>query len=80
MLGNGRASVAETESLLAPLRPDHSRLADEVSYELMGETKPLQEHLDHRDAWYPDARLEQAIDALRCWPHDAYVKDLSSGE
>ncbi|HMB05506.1 MAG TPA: ATP-binding cassette domain-containing protein, partial [Isosphaeraceae bacterium] len=38
------------------------------------------EQLDHRDAWDLDARLEQAMDALRCPPPDADVQGLSGGE
>src|SRR5216110_3417392 len=36
--------------------------------------------LDHLDAWDLDARLEMAMDALRCPPADAPVKILSGGE
>ncbi|MGA1198157.1 MAG: energy-dependent translational throttle protein EttA [Candidatus Latescibacterota bacterium] len=40
----------------------------------------LQEIIDHRDIWDLDARLEQAMDALRCPPSDAIVDQLSGGE
>ena len=46
----------------------------------MTEMGSLQEQLDQRGAWDLDARLEQAMDALRCPPPDADVKDLSGGE
>jgi len=40
----------------------------------------LQEKLDHLQAWDTDARVEQAMDALRCPPPDAEVSVLSGGE
>lgn len=40
----------------------------------------LQELLDHADAWNLDNTLERAMDALRCPPEDALVKNLSGGE
>ncbi|MEJ2038722.1 MAG: energy-dependent translational throttle protein EttA [Desulfosarcinaceae bacterium] len=40
----------------------------------------VQEKLDALDAWDLDARLEMAMDALRCPPADMSVKVLSGGE
>lgn len=40
----------------------------------------LQELLDHADAWNLDNKLDRAMDALRCPPEDAIVKNLSGGE
>ncbi|HLM59827.1 MAG TPA: energy-dependent translational throttle protein EttA [Pyrinomonadaceae bacterium] len=40
----------------------------------------VQEKLDAADAWDLDSRLEMAMDALRCPPPDAPVKNLSGGE
>lgn len=40
----------------------------------------LQEKLDHANAWDLDARMEMAMDALRCPPGDTPVKVLSGGE
>ncbi|HUH69002.1 MAG TPA: energy-dependent translational throttle protein EttA [Mycobacterium sp.] len=80
VLGNIRAAVADTEALLARYGEITTCLADEVSDELMAEMGSLQEQLDHRDAWDLDACLDQAMDALRCPPPDADVKDLSGGE
>ena len=40
----------------------------------------VQEKLDALDAWDLDARLEMAMDALRCPPGDRSVKVLSGGE
>jgi ATP-binding cassette ChvD family protein len=55
-------------------------MATDYSDELMAEMGSLQEELDHADAWDVDARLEQAMDALRCPPPDASVTQLSGGE
>jgi ATP-binding cassette ChvD family protein len=80
VLGNIRAAVADTEALLARYGEITTRLADEVSDELIAEMGSLQEQLDQHSAWDLDARLEQAMDALRCPPPDADVEDLSGGE
>ena len=55
-------------------------MATDYSDELMEEMGRLQEELDHSEAWDVDARLEQAMDALRCPPPDADVTQLSGGE
>ena len=47
---------------------------------LIEEQAKLQEKLDHIDAWNLDARLELALEALRCPPPDAAIKVLSGGE
>jgi ATPase subunit of ABC transporter with duplicated ATPase domains len=80
VLGNVLAGVADTEALLARYTEITARLADDYSDELIAEMGALQEHLDHRGAWDLDARLEQAMDALRCPPPDADVRSLSGGE
>jgi ATP-binding cassette ChvD family protein len=40
----------------------------------------IQEKLDETDAWNLDARLDLAMDALRCPPADKIVDNLSGGE
>ena len=80
VLGNVRAGVADTEALLARYTDITTRLADDHSDALMAEMGALQEQLDHRNAWDLDARLEQAMDALRCPPPHADVEGLSGGE
>ena len=52
---------------------------DEMS-KLIERQGEVQEKLDHADAWDLDARLEMAMDALRCPPADTPVKNLSGGE
>jgi len=80
VLGSIRAAVADTEVLLTRYNEITARLADEYSDDLIAEMGELQEQLDQSNAWDLDARLEQALDALRCPPPNAEVKDLSGGE
>ncbi|WP_347059936.1 energy-dependent translational throttle protein EttA [Blastococcus sp. HT6-30] len=47
---------------------------------LMAEQGDLMEVIENADGWELDARIEQAMDALRCPPGDADVTVLSGGE
>ncbi len=47
---------------------------------LLARQGDLQDKLDHADAWNLDNKLERAMDALRCPPEDALIKNLSGGE
>jgi ATP-binding cassette ChvD family protein len=47
---------------------------------LLGEQGELMEYIENHDGWELDARIEQAMDALRCPPGDADVSVLSGGE
>ena len=47
---------------------------------LIAEQTKLQEKIDRFDAWNLDAKLERAMDALRCPPGDQLVSELSGGE
>jgi ATP-binding cassette ChvD family protein len=47
---------------------------------LMAEQGELMEVIENSDGWELDARIEQAMDALRCPPGDADVTVLSGGE
>jgi ATP-binding cassette ChvD family protein len=80
VLGNIEEAVQETKAKLARFNEIAELMATDYSDALMEEMGRLQEELDHSDAWDVDARLEQAMDALRCPPPDADVKDLSGGE
>ena len=80
VLGNIEEAVQETKAKLARFNEIAELMATDYSDALMEEMGKLQEELDHSDAWDVDARLEQAMDALRCPPPDADVKDLSGGE
>ena len=53
---------------------------DEAMDKLIARQAAVQEKLDALDAWDLDARLEMAMDALRCPPGDTPIKVLSGGE
>jgi sulfate-transporting ATPase len=55
-------------------------MSDDAMNALLERQGEVQEKLDHQDAWDLDARLEMAMDALRCPPPDTPVKILSGGE
>jgi energy-dependent translational throttle protein EttA len=55
-------------------------MTDEEMNQLIEKQGDLQEKIDHLDAWDLDARLEMAMDALRCPSADTSVKVLSGGE
>jgi ATP-binding cassette ChvD family protein len=77
------------EEAVKPLR-DALRRFEEVSAAmgepdadfdaLLTEQGELMEIIEHNDGWELDARIEQAMDALRCPPGDADVTVLSGGE
>ena len=80
VLGNIEEAVADTKAKLARFNEIAELMATDYSDELMEEMGRLQEQLDHSEAWDVDARLEQAMDALRCPAPDADVRLLSGGE
>ena len=80
VLGNIEEAVHETKTRLARFNEIAELMATDYSDALMEEMGKLQEQLDHSEAWDLDARLEQAMDALRCPPPEADVKQLSGGE
>jgi ATP-binding cassette ChvD family protein len=55
-------------------------MSDDEMDKLIQEQARVQEKLDMLDAWDLDARLEMAMDALRCPPGNTPVKVLSGGE
>ena len=80
VLGNVEDGVAGTRVVLEYYNEVAAKLADYYSDDLLDEMGRLQERLDHLQAWDLDARVEQAMDALRCPPPDAEVSVLSGGE
>jgi len=80
VLGNVEDGVAGTRALLDQYGEVAAKLAVDHSGELLDELGRLQALLDHLDGWDLDARLEQAMDALRCPPPGADVATLSGGE
>ena len=77
-------ALQETVSLLKEFEQINAKFAEEMSDDemnkLLERQGEVQEKLDHLDAWDLDARLEMAMDALRCPPPDTPVKILSGGE
>jgi energy-dependent translational throttle protein EttA len=55
-------------------------MSDDEMNKLLERQGEVQEKLDHLEAWDLDARLEMAMDALRCPPSDTPIKILSGGE
>ena len=56
------------------------KLGEDYTDELMEQMTKLQEEIDAANAWDIDARIEMAMEALRCPPGDADVTKLSGGE
>jgi energy-dependent translational throttle protein EttA len=77
-------AVQETVNLLKEFEEINAKFAEQMSdgemNALLERQGEVQEKLDHKDAWDLDARLEMAMDALRCPPPDTQVKVLSGGE
>jgi energy-dependent translational throttle protein EttA len=77
-------AVQETVSLLKEFEEINAKFAEQMSDDemnaLLERQGEVQEKLDHQEAWDLDARLEMAMDALRCPPPDTPVKVLSGGE
>lgn len=55
-------------------------MSDDEMQDLIERQGAVQEKLDHLDAWDLDARLDMAMDALRCPPADTVCDVLSGGE
>ena len=76
--------VQETVDLLKEFEEISAKFAEEMPDDemnaLLERQGAVQEKLDHQDAWDLDARLEMAMDALRCPPPETPVKVLSGGE
>ncbi|TDA66797.1 MAG: energy-dependent translational throttle protein EttA [Chloroflexi bacterium] len=74
----------EAIGLLAEFNAISDRFAepmgDDEMTALIEKQGKVQEKIDHLDAWDIDARLEMAMDALRCPPSETPVKILSGGE
>ena len=77
-------AVQDTIALLKEFEAINAKFAEPMSDDemnaLLERQGEVQEKLDQRDAWDLDARLEMAMDALRCPPAETPVKVLSGGE
>mgnify|MGYP005840943471 CR=1 FL=1 len=76
--------VQETVDLMNEFNEINEKFAEPMSDDemdkLIARQGEVQEKLDALDAWDLDARLEMAMDALRCPPGDTLVEVLSGGE
>lgn len=74
----------ETVNLLKEFEEINAKFAepmdDDAMSKLIERQGEVQEKLDAADAWDLDARLEMAMDALRCPPRETPIKNLSGGE
>ena len=84
VLGNVEEGVSSIRALLDRYDVLNTRLGEELSAAEMDavleEQGKLQDRIDQLHAWDLDARLEQAMDALRCPPPETDVATLSGGE
>jgi len=84
VLGNVEEGVAPVRALLTKFDEINARFGEDLSPEqmdkLLEEQAKVQDAIEVAGAWDLDARLEQAMDALRLPPADADVARLSGGE
>ena len=82
VLGNVEEGVGEIKAKLDRFNEISTLMSEpDADFDaLMEEMGKLQEEIDAANAWDLDNQLEQAMDALRCPPPDAEVKNLSGGE
>ena len=77
---NAAEGVAEIKAKVQEFNDVSMQLAEDYSDELMEKMSGLQEEIDALDAWDIDAKVEMAMEALRCPPGDWAVDKLSGGE
>jgi len=79
-----REGAREAVDLLAEFEQINNKFAEPMDNEamdkLIARQGVVQEKLDALDAWDLDARLDMAMEALRCPPGDTPVNVLSGGE
>lgn len=81
---NVTEGIRETANLLKEYEEIAGKFAEEMSPEdmdkLIQKQATLQDKIDACNAWDLDRKIQIAMDALRCPPADANVKNLSGGE
>nr|MCU0353289.1 ATP-binding cassette domain-containing protein [Cytophagales bacterium] len=77
-----KEGTQEVVDLLKEFDEINEKFADpDADYDkLLARQAEVQEKLDAMDAWNLDNKLEKAMDALRCPPPDAPIRNLSGGE
>src|SRR3954454_12127922 len=80
--GNVEEAVADLRAALTRFEEVSAAMGEpDADFDkLLGEQGELMEVIENADGWELDARIEQAMDALRCPPGDADVTVLSGGE
>jgi ATPase subunit of ABC transporter with duplicated ATPase domains len=80
VLGNVMEAVRPIQEMVERFNEIAEKMAVEYTDELGNEMGVLQDKIDHAGGWDLDARIGQAMDALRTPPADADVTVLSGGE
>jgi energy-dependent translational throttle protein EttA len=75
-----RENVMEGVAPQKAILERYNELATNYSDETADEMTKLQDEIEAQGLWDLDAKVDQAIDALRCPPDDAEVAKLSGGE
>jgi energy-dependent translational throttle protein EttA len=83
-----KAVVEEGMQEIVDIVRDYNEISDKYAEPMSGEDMnklmerqgELQEEIEKHNAWDIEARLEMAMDALRCPPGDMPIKILSGGE
>ncbi|HEV7692151.1 MAG TPA: ATP-binding cassette domain-containing protein, partial [Hyphomonadaceae bacterium] len=74
------ASQCPEKQMVEDFNAIAAKIGEEYSDELMEKMNKLQEEIDAANAWDIDAKIEMAMEALRCPPGDSAVANLSGGE
>jgi ATP-binding cassette ChvD family protein len=77
---NVRANVMEGVAPQQAILERYNELAMNYSDETADEMTKLQDEIEAKGLWDLDAKVDQAMEALRCAPDDADVAKLSGGE
>ncbi|SEA88615.1 energy-dependent translational throttle protein EttA [Rubrimonas cliftonensis] len=72
--------VAAKQALITEFNDISMKMAEDYSDELMERMTALQDQIDAQNLWELDSQVDVALEALRCPPDEAMVKDLSGGE
>jgi ATP-binding cassette ChvD family protein len=75
-----RANVMEGVAPQQAILERYNQLAMNYSDETADEMTKLQDEIEAKGLWDLDAKVDQAMEALRCAPDDADVAKLSGGE
>ena len=77
---NVMLGVAEKKAKVDRFNQIAVEMAENYTDELMEEMTTLQDSIDSENLWDLDAQIDVSMEALRCPPDDADIKNLSGGE